>query len=112
MTNGTNRTTLTVRQTARAEAFAAKLRAFKSRTLEEIWDFGQELARQKELCGHGAWTPWLKHTGLGERTARRWIEVYERYGRDEVGRFTGLVDALLITHVPGAGRTPRRGRSG
>ena len=91
--------TLTVSQAARAKLFARKLQAFKSRTMEEIWDFGAELAREKDLCGHGGWSHWLERAGLGERTARRWIQVHERYRREEVGRFPNMVEALL-THSP------------
>ena len=37
---------------------------------------GSALVEAKALCGHGAWSAWLKSTGIPERTAQRYMKLH------------------------------------
>ena len=74
------------------------LRAFEQlarRTVEEAWLAGDALLRIKEQLPHGAWTPALKERGIAVRSARRFIQLRQKYPEiGQIGRF-GSVSAAL-----------------
>jgi hypothetical protein len=37
---------------------------------------GGKLVEAKSLCRHGEWTPWLKTTGISERSAQRYMLLF------------------------------------
>ena len=47
----------------------------KRQSLAARLDAGQRLIEAKAQCRHGEWGAVLAHTGIGERTARRWMRL-------------------------------------
>ena len=74
------------------------LRAFEQlarRTVEEAWLAGDALLRIKEQLPHGAWTPALEERGIPVRTARRFIQLRQKYPQiGQIVRFDSVSTAL------------------
>ena len=74
------------------------LRAFEQlarRTVEEAWLAGDALLRIKQQLPHGAWTPALKERGIAVRSARRFIQLRQKYPENgQLGRFDSVTAAL------------------
>ena len=59
---------------------AAAIRALSRKTAEHAVEIGKRLTEAKKLLGHGHFGTWLKmEFEWSERTARRFMEVYERF---------------------------------
>ena len=68
---------------------------YARRTVEEAWLAGDVLARIRAELPHGAWTPALRSRGIAPRTARRFIELRQKYPQiGQIGRFDSVSAAL------------------
>ena len=77
--NDGNRASARTRLTEAVERAESQVRAFVAvvrRSVEEAWQLGKDLLEVKDLLSHGAWLPWLKNVGLGERQAQRCMRLY------------------------------------
>ena len=79
--------------------------AAKRTTAEKAIEVGQLLCRAKVLCKHGDWLPFLARSGVGERWARRLMQI----ARSELTSDTvadlgirGTLDYLSSRRLPGA----------
>ena len=78
-----------------AEQHLREFERLARRTVEEAWLAGDALLRIKEQLPHGAWTPALKERGIAVRSARRFIQLRQKYPEiGQIGRF-GSVSAAL-----------------
>ena len=61
---------------------------------------GKALAEAKALCAHGEWLPWLKATGIHERTARRYMTLAaSNLKSDNVSDLGGITPALRFLRL-------------
>jgi hypothetical protein len=64
------------------QSAAERIRQKIQRTLEDIVEIGNDLRVVKESLGHGQFGKWLKaEFGWGERMARNFMSVAERFGK-------------------------------
>ena len=64
-------------------------------------EIGRRLREAKELLDHGQWLPWLeKETEFSERTAQRYMRVFEEYGAAQLGFFGPETNATTLSDLP------------
>lgn len=67
---------------------------------ERALDAGNALNEAKELCAHGEWLPWLRGTGLNERTAQRYMKLAaSNMNSDTVSLLGGMMPALRFLRL-------------
>jgi DNA repair exonuclease SbcCD ATPase subunit len=64
-------------------------------------EIGRRLKEAKELLAHGEWLPWLeKETDFSDRTAQRYMRVFEEYGAAQLGLFGPETNATTLSDLP------------
>ena len=64
-------------------------------------EIGRRLKEAKELLAHGEWLPWLeRETDFSERTAQRYMRVFEEYGAAQLGLFGPETNATTLSDLP------------
>ena len=64
-------------------------------------EIGRRLVEAKELLQHGEWLPWLeKETEFSERSAQRYMKVFEEYGAAQLGLFGPETNATTLSDLP------------
>lgn len=64
-------------------------------------EIGRRLVEAKELLPHGEWLPWLqKETEFSERSAQRYMRVFEEYGAAQLGLFGPETNATTLSDLP------------
>jgi Protein of unknown function (DUF3102) len=67
------------------ELLASTINALRKRVAEDLVEIGFRLTEAKALAGHGGWLPWLEHNfGWAERTAQRYMSVYELVAKYDI----------------------------
>jgi hypothetical protein len=80
---------------AAVRSAADTIRREMARSYDGMVIVGRELAGVRDRLEHGEWSEWLAaEFGWSEWTARRWINVYDRFGGDRK-IFSGLPAAAL-----------------
>ena len=61
---------------------------------------GQELIECKKEVGHGNWANWLKENfNLSERTARQFMQIYERFSANSKRQTSAVFDNLTYSQM-------------
>ncbi len=64
-------------------------------------EIGRRLVEAKEMLGHGEWLPWLeKETEFSERSAQRYMKVFDEYGASQLGLFGPETKATTLSDLP------------
>ena len=85
---------------------ATPIRRLGKFVLDNVIEIGRRLTEAKEICGHGNWLPWLdREFTWKERTAQRYINVYEAFGSNPSG-LTDLELPLESLYLLAAPSTP------
>ena len=64
-------------------------------------EIGKRLAMAKELLEHGEWLPWLeKETEFSDRSAQRYMKLYEEYGASQLGLFGPETNTPTLSDLP------------
>ena len=64
-------------------------------------EIGRRLVEAKELLNHGEWLPWLKReTEFNERSAQRYMRVFEAYGKAQQCLFGAEMNATTLSDLP------------
>ena len=69
-------------------------RQLAKRTVEEVWHTGRWLNELKEHIPHGQFMHWLKHAGIAQTTANRYMRVAAEYKLCQVGELVSVDDAI------------------
>jgi Protein of unknown function (DUF3102) len=71
---------------------ADTINGLRKRVAEGLIEIGFRLTEAKELVGHGGWLPWLERNfGWTERTAQRYMSIYELVAKYETEPFDWLI---------------------
>jgi hypothetical protein len=90
---------------------ATAIRRLGKFVLDNVIEIGRRLTEAKEICGHGKWLPWLdREFAWKERTAQRYINVYEAFGSNPSG-LTDLELPLEGLYLLAAPSTPPETRA-
>ena len=77
------------------------IRETAQRTAQGIVAIGQWLTEAKDRLGHGRWLPWLEgEFGWADRTARRFMTVYDAFKLDKLSDLEIDVSALYLVAAP------------
>jgi len=81
---------------------ASAIRSLGKRVVADVIEIGRRLSDAKRICGHGNWLPWLEREfGWDERTAQRFISVYELAGKsDNLSDLNLPVSSLYLLAAP------------
>lgn len=64
-------------------------------------EIGRRLVEAKELLSHGEWLPWLeRETEFSERSAQRYMRIFEEYGAAQLGLFGPETNATTLSDLP------------
>ena len=64
-------------------------------------EIGRRLVEAKELLAHGEWLPWLeRETSFSDRSAQRYMKVFEEYGASQLGLFGPETNATTLSDLP------------
>lgn len=64
-------------------------------------EIGRRLTEAKELLSHGEWLPWLeRETEFSERSAQRYMRIFEEYGAAQLGLFGPETNATTLSDLP------------
>jgi len=79
----------------------ADIKALLAGTTENILLIGKKLLEVKEHLPHGQWEPWLKREfQMSDRTARRMMQVYDRFKTDSLSVLSITHEALYLLSAP------------
>jgi hypothetical protein len=89
---------------------ATAIRALGKRVVGDVIEIGRRLADCKARVGHGGWLPWLhREFGWDERTAQRYVSIYEMAGNyDNLSDLNVPVSSLYLLAAPS---TPEEARA-
>ena len=94
---------------AALDQHVAEIRLLIKRAGADILEIGRRLVECKKLVGHGNWLSWLDlQFGWDERTAQRFMSVYEFAGKsDKLSDLSIGVSALYLLAAPSTPDTAR-----
>jgi hypothetical protein len=89
------------------DGHAEFIRHFMRTTVRDAIEAGRRLTEAKELCGHGNWLAWLdREFEWDERTARRFVSVYELSLKSDTLADLSLKIPLSAAYALSAPSTP------
>ena len=89
---------------------AAAIKALGKRVVGDLIEIGRRLTRDKDICGHGHWLPWLdREFGWSDKTAENFINVYKLGSKSE--NFSNLNLPLSGLYLLAAPSTPDEART-
>lgn len=63
-------------------------------------EVGRRLVEAKDMLGHGEWGDWLRDkVSFSQRTAQRFMTLYEEYGAEQIGIFGAEIKASALTNL-------------
>ena len=77
-----------------------RIRSGYRSSMEAMWDAGFTLNEAKRQVTHGDWMEFVRDHGLTQPTANRWMRIAAHYGRDEIGQYRTLREALAPIKPP------------